>query len=90
MGEASPSAMRWPARLPLSTEEIYLGLNARRSVVSYQLSKWPRYRSNFFIDPNVASSRSDASNCSKPSEVMCGDDREQIEFPNWSAMCGER
>ena len=36
-GRHWPSAIRWPARLPLSTEETYFGSSARRSLVSYQL-----------------------------------------------------
>ena len=32
---------RWPARLPLSTAETYMGSSGARSAVSYQLYKWP-------------------------------------------------
>ena len=35
--QALATAMRWPARLQLSTEETYLGSSALRSRVSYQL-----------------------------------------------------
>ena len=35
--QALARAMRWPARLPLSTVETYCGSSGRRSVVSYQL-----------------------------------------------------
>ena len=35
--QACPSAIRCPARLPLSTDETYFGSSGRRSCVSYQL-----------------------------------------------------
>ena len=34
---ACPSAIRWPARLPLSTDDTYFGSSGRQSFVSYQL-----------------------------------------------------
>ena len=35
--QADPSAIRCPARFPLSTDEMYFGSSGRRSCVSYQL-----------------------------------------------------
>src|SRR5436190_11766838 len=37
------SVIKWPARLPLSTVDMYLGFNGDKEFVSYQLYKWPRY-----------------------------------------------
>ena len=40
--EGGRSVSRYPARLPLSTVEIYAGASGARVRVSYQLKKWPR------------------------------------------------
>ena len=59
--QALASAIRWPARLPLSTEETYLRLQRAQVCVSYQLKKWPRKRWSCSIVASVASSRSTVS-----------------------------
>ena len=40
--QAFASAIRCPARFPLSTEDTYCGSSGRRSAVSYQFRKCPR------------------------------------------------
>ncbi len=53
--------IRWPARLPLSTVEMYAGSSGARVRVSYQLRKCPRKRSRRRALASVRSTRSTAS-----------------------------
>ena len=59
--QALDSASRWPARLPLSTDDTYSGSSRRRSRVSYQLYRCPRKRSRLPTVASVASRRSTIS-----------------------------
>ena len=78
--QALPSAIRWPARLPLSTVETYRGSSGRRSprvvpVVEVAAEALERVA----CVASVASSRSTVSSDADPAEVAGGDRREQVE-----------
>ena len=73
------TASKCPARFPLSTEEMYWGSSGRRSRVSYQLKRWPRYFSRL---PIVAERRLQMFRRvqnAQPAEIMRGNFGKKIE-----------